>query len=68
MLNYDQKYHEDNFAYNVGLGVSVNLTYNMDVEVGYRFTDYGKSKNRNPSYDKRNYDSQEVLVGFRYTF
>lgn len=60
--------NEDNFAYNVGAGVSVNLTYNMDVEVGYRFTDYGKIKDRNPEYAKRNYDSQEVLLGLRYTF
>ena len=61
----DQKYHEDNFAYNVGLGVSVNLTYNMDVEVGYRFTDYGKMKDDG---SKENFDSQEVLLGLRYTF
>lgn len=60
--------NEDNFAYNVGAGVSVNLTYNVDVEVGYRFTDYGKIKDRNPEYAKRNYDSQEVLLGLRYTF
>ena len=66
--NNGVKSHEDNFAYNVGAGVSINLTYNMDVEVGYRFTDYGKIKDRNPSYDKRSYDSQEVLLGLRYTF
>ena len=60
--------NEDNFAYNVGAGVSVNLTYNMDVEVGYRFTDYGKIKDRTPEYSKRNYDSQEVLLGLGYTF
>lgn len=62
------EFNEDNFAYNVGAGVSVNLSYNMDVEVGYRFTDYGKIKDRNPEYMKRNYDSQEVLLGLRYTF
>lgn len=59
---------EDNFAYNVGAGVSVNLTYNMDVEVGYRYTDYGKIKNKKVDYAKRSYDSHEVLLGLRYTF
>jgi len=62
------KYNEDNLAWNVGAGVSVNLTYNMDIELGYRFTDYGKIKDRTPEYAKRNYDSQEVLLGLRYTF
>ena len=66
--NADVKDSEDNFAYNVGAGVSVNVSYNMDVEVGYRFTDYGKIKSRTPEYAKRNYDSQEVLLGLRYTF
>ncbi len=60
---------EDNFAYNIGAGVSVNLTYNMDVEVGYRYTDYGQIKNRTSGdYAKRSYDSHEVLLGLRYTF
>ena len=64
-----EKTTEDNFAYNVGAGVSVNLTYNMDVELGYRYTDYGKIKDRTPDdYSKRNYDSHEVLLGLRYTF
>ena len=66
--NADVKDSEDNFAYNVGAGVSVNVSYNMDVELGYRFTDYGKIKSRTPEYSKRNYDSQEVLLGLRYTF
>ena len=60
---------EDNFAWNVGVGVSVNLTYNIDVEVGYRYTDYGKMVNHAAAdYAKRNYTSQEVLLGLRYTF
>ena len=59
---------EDNFAYNVGAGVSVNVAYNMDVEVGYRFTDYGQIKNNGADYVKRSYDSHEVLLGLRYTF
>ncbi len=64
-----KKASEDNFAYNVGVGVSVNVTYNLDVELGYRFTDYGKIKDRTPDeYAKRNYDSQEILLGLRYTF
>ena len=64
-----EKTTEDNLAWNIGVGVSVNLTYNMDVEVGYRYTDYGKSKSKVIDETvKRNYDSQEVLLGLRYTF
>ena len=69
LYNQSAKGSEDNFAWNVGVGVSLNLTYNMDVEVGYRYTDYGKMVNRTATdYAKRNYSSQEVLVGLRYTF
>lgn len=60
---------EDNLAWNIGVGVSVNLTYNVDVEAGYRYTAYGKIKDRTPDeYAKRNYHSQEFLLGVRYTF
>ena len=69
LYSQSAKGSEDNFAYNVGVGVSVNVSYNMDVEVGYRYTNYGKMVNHVATdYAKRNYDSQEVLLGLRYTF
>ena len=64
-----EKTTEDNLAWNIGVGVSVNVTYNMDVEIGYRYTDYGKTKSKILDETvKRTYDSQEVLLGLRYTF
>ena len=64
-----EKVSEDNFAYNVGAGVSFNFSYNTDFELGYRYTNYKKIKERTPDdYAKRDYDSHEVLLGIRYTF
>ncbi|MBQ2810816.1 MAG: porin family protein [Alphaproteobacteria bacterium] len=66
--NSGREAKEENFAYNVGVGVSYNLSYKTDLELGYRFTDYGKIKQNGDDYAKRSYDSQEILVGFRHMF
>lgn len=34
----------NNFAWNVGVGFNYALTENLDIDVSYRFTDYGKVK------------------------
>ena len=48
--NYDFSFKEDanNFAWNIGLGVSYALTDNLSVDLGYRYTDFGNIKS-NPT-------------------
>ena len=67
------KDREDNFAWNVGAGVSYAINYNVSAELGYRYTDYGSVKNSDvqagyASSAERDYDSHEIMLGLRYTF
>ena len=67
------KDHEDNFAWNVGAGVSYAINYNVSAELGYRYTDYGSVKYSDvqggyASSAERDYDSHEIMLGLRYTF
>ena len=80
---YDINFKEDanNFAWNIGLGVSYALTDNLSVDLGYRYTDFGNIKS-NPVIagetigmkgpfivdgDMKFY-MHEVNLGLRYAF
>jgi opacity protein-like surface antigen len=71
---------ETNFAYNLAAGVGYDFNDNLTLDLGYRYTDFGKAEtgeNRwdSPSPDAPefyNFDADlsahEVLMAIRYTF
>jgi len=72
----------NNFAYHLGAGVAYNLTENIALDLGYRYTDYGKvSMSSLNMVDaggqifigsindmKVSLHQNEVMLGLRYTF
>lgn len=67
------KDHEDNLAWQVSAGISYEITADLDMDLGWRYTDYGDIKNNASqagyqSVSNRDYDSHEILLGMRYTF
>lgn len=62
-------FSKNKFAYSLMAGVGAEVTKNITIDVGYRFTDYG-------SYDKRIEDGKlkfdtkahQILAGVRYSF
>ncbi|AUN29194.1 OmpA family protein [Niveispirillum cyanobacteriorum] len=60
---------QDNFAYQLGVGVAYALTPDLDLTFGYRYQgiDDLKFKSENPRY-KSNYNSHSVLIGVRTVF
>ncbi len=78
-LDISSSTHENNFAWQLGFGVSYQVTNNIDLDFGYRYSDYGNAKDSvttpipnlgAPLYADAKYSitSQEVLLGFRYSF
>lgn len=67
--NETNSFSKNKFAYSLMAGVGAEVTKNITVDVGYRFTDYG-------SYDKRIEDGKlkfdtkahQILAGVRYSF
>lgn len=71
------KDRENNFAWNVGLGLGYIVTENITLDLGYRYTDYGNIKNTAietrpyatiTSASKYDITSHEVSLGLRYNF
>lgn len=71
------KDRENNFAWNLGLGIGYIVTENITLDLGYRYTDYGNIKNsatETRSYatidssSKYDITSHEVSLGLRYNF
>ena len=52
--HYDFSVKEDanNFAWNIGLGVSYALTDNLSVDLGYRYTDFGNIRSNSTIRDR----------------
>ena len=83
---YDLSFKEDanNFAWNIGLGVSYALTDNLSVDLGYRYTDFGNIRSNPIIRDSKGavmgadgpfiFDGDmklymhEVNLGLRYAF
>lgn len=68
---------EENLAWNVGLGLGYSVTENITLDLGYRYTDYGRIKNNAVqeipggtmhSHAKYDVTSHEVSLGLRYNF
>ena len=68
------KANPSNFAWQVGAGVSYAATDSIDVDLGYRYMDYGdfEEEYRVPGvlYEKFDYEphAHEFLLGVRYEF
>lgn len=58
------------FAWMLGAGVAYNLDDNVAIDLGYRYSDFGKiSKEYLPGRNyKAELDANEVLLGVRYSF
>ena len=75
---------ENNFKWNIGAGVSYAVLPNLDIDLGYRYTNYGKLEEKatdnastaltpvhptDHEYDvSADLSSHEVSLGVRYTF
>lgn len=78
-LNLGSSESENNFAWNIGAGVSYALNDKVSIDVGYRYSDYGNVKEsvsqkvpglKVPLNVSGKYDvtSHEFLLGTRYAF
>lgn len=78
-LNSGSSESENNFAWNIGAGVSYAVNSNVSIDAGYRYTDYGNVKETvsqtvpglgSPLNVDGKYDvtSHEFLIGARYSF
>ena len=56
---------ENNFAWNIGGGVSYDISENWKASLGYRFVSFGKTEN---NHCKGLLYGHEALLGIRYTF
>jgi len=56
---------ENNFAWNVGSGVSYDINENWKASLGYRFVSFGKMED---NHCKGLLYGHEALLGIRYTF
>ena len=56
---------ENNFAWNIGGGVSYDISENWKASLGYRFVSFGKMEDR---HCKGLLYGHEALLGIRYTF
>lgn len=61
---------ETNVAWNVGLGVAFELSYNASIDLGYRYADFGKAKTgaNNLGSIESDMNMHQFNLGLRYTF
>lgn len=67
--NETNSFSKNKFAYSLMAGVGAEVTKNITVDVGYRFTDYG-SYNKRIEDGKLKFDTKahQILAGVRYSF
>lgn len=63
-------FSKNKFAYSLMAGVGAEVTKNVTIDVGYRFTDYGSYDKRTREGDKIEFDTtaHQILAGVRYSF
>lgn len=61
---------ETNLAWNVGLGVAFELSYNASIDLGYRYASFGKAKTGVGSngHLESTLGMHQINLGLRYTF
>ena len=68
-FNSSESFSKNKFAYSLMAGVGAEVTKNITLDIGYRYTDYG-SFSKNIVGDKVKFDTKahQVLAGVRYSF
>ena len=56
---------KNKFAYSLMAGVGAEITKNVTVDVGYRYTDYGTISKDRTKFDTK---AHQILAGVRYSF
>lgn len=67
----DGSYDATSFAWNLGAGVGYSLTDNIILDLGYRYTNFGDAKkvdNGRISFQAKDLQAHEALLGLRYQF
>jgi opacity protein-like surface antigen len=62
---------ETNLAWNAALGVATELSYNLGLDVGYRYAGFGRAQTgRTPEgrYLESNLGMHQLILGLRYSF
>lgn len=62
---------ETNLAWNVGLGTAISLNHNLDLDLGYRYVDFGTAQtglNIAGQYLQSEMTMHQFMVGLRYSF
>ena len=79
-INMSSTSHDNNFAWQLGFGVSYAVNDKWDIDLGYRYSDYGNAKDSIASsiipgldsvlYADADYSitSHEIMLGVRYSF
>jgi len=58
---------KQNFAYSLTTGISYKLSDNTNLELSYKWSDYGKTKFKNKHVTKNRYRGHSILTGIRYS-
>lgn len=67
--NETNSFSKNKFAYSLMAGVGAEITKNVTVDVGYRYTDYGSfSKTFEDGKLKFDTKAHQILAGVRYSF
>lgn len=68
-LNSSESYSKNKFAYSLMAGVGAEITKNVTLDIGYRYTDYGSfSKTVEDGKLKFDTKAHQILAGVRYSF
>lgn len=68
-FNSSNSFSKNKFAYSLMAGVGAEISKNITLDVGYRYTDYG-SFSKDIEGDKLKFDTKahQILAGVRYSF
>lgn len=58
---------KQNFAYSLTTGISYKLNDNTNLELSYKWSDYGKTKYKDKDVTKNRYRGHSILTGIRYS-
>ena len=58
---------KQNFAYSLTTGISYKLNDNTNLELSYKWSDYGKTKFKDKHVTKNRYRGHSILTGIRYS-
>jgi opacity protein-like surface antigen len=58
---------KQNFAYSLTTGISYKIADNTNIELSYKWSDYGKTKFKDKDVTKNRYRGHSILTGIRYS-